>query len=287
MTPSPNRTLPRTRAQEGYALLVVLLVFSVLMLTLAKAIPDWKTSIQREREAREIDHAREYRTAIRRYFHKYGRYPPSIDAMVQKDGQGLRYLREAWPDPLSQSSQSADPTTGSDSANSGGWQILHYGQADNAKIVDQPPQAALNGGGTSNIAGPGLSSGQPGEPPGGQVGGPPAGLGAGTGGPGGPGGVGGLGGVSGIGSGGGMNQGSGTPGNSVGGGPVIGVASGSKTPGVHEFNGFSSPNDWQFVYNYAQDPTLRVTGGGAGTGGTPGSGNVTPGGRGGPGTVVH
>lgn len=125
----------RRRSQDGYALLVVLLVLSLFILALAKAVPDWKTQVQREREARMIDHAREYRTAIRRYYHKYGRYPPNLDALTHQDTQGLHYLREAWPDPLNMKGD-AD----------GAWQILSYGQADSAKIVDQPPALAPSTG---------------------------------------------------------------------------------------------------------------------------------------------
>src|SRR6185312_13948627 len=262
------------RQQDGYAMLVILLVLSVFMLTLAKVVPDWKTQIQREREARSIDHAREYRTAIKRYFHKYGRYPPSIDAMVQKDGQGLRYLREEWPDPLHPAEDSSSSFASSDSVD---WQVLHYGQAVNAEIVDQPPQAATNvsgiqgpnlsGGMAGGGAGPGLTgagTGGPGAPPAGTGGAPGAGLGMGSG----PG-VG-----SGMTSGPAANLGTSTSGGAEG-GPVIGVASLSKKPAVHSFNGFDIPNQWQFVYNYAQDPSL--TAGGSGAPGTPAPGSsLTP-----------
>lgn len=233
--------------QEGYALLVVLLAFSLFVLALARAVPSWKTQIQREREARSIDHAREYRTAIRRYFHKYGRYPPSLDVLSQKDGQGLRYLRQPWPDPLNTKGDNAD----------GSWQVLHYGQAVNAEIVDQPPQAAqasANGG----IAGPNLGQTPAGAPAAGQ-----AGVGTGQAGYGqiagsamgatGLGSVGGATAAAGLGS--GPTTGTGA---NVGGGPVIGVASFNKETAVHAFNGFDIPNDWQFVYNFAMDPSLRA-----------------------------
>lgn len=243
----------RRRSQDGYALLVVLLVLSLFILALAKAVPDWKTQVQREREARMIDHAREYRTAIRRYYHKYGRYPPNLDALTHQDTQGLHYLREAWPDPLNMKGD-AD----------GAWQILSYGQADSAKIVDQPPAAATKG--ISGIAGPNLAA----APTGGVA-------------------IGGTGSASQpIGNAGmapGLTSGLGaavtsSPGSGVGSGPIIGVASLNKDPAVHAFNGFDIPNDWQFVYNFAQDPTLRTTGvaaPGAGGTGTPGTGTQTPG----------
>ena len=238
-------------------MLVVLLVFSLLVLTLARAVPAWKTQIQRERENRMIDHAREYRMAIQRYFHKYGRYPPSLEVLAQKDGQGLRYLRQVWPDPLN-------------SKGDGKWQVLHYGQAVTAEIVDQPP-AAAQGARASGIAGPNLtaSATTPGQagPGGAAMGGALGGalgaivgatMGATLGMPGGmPGGVGGAAPAPGLASGVGAGPTSG-PGAGIGGGPVIGVASLSKAPAVHAFNGFDTPNDWQFVYNFAMDPSLRA-----------------------------
>lgn len=229
------RSSPRS-AQSGYALLVVLLVLSVFLIGLSRVATNWKTAVQRERENRMIDHAREYRTAIKRYFHKYGRYPPDLNALTQKDGFGLRYLRQTWPDPLNTS-----PTSdGSDGQGDGSWQILHYGQAVIAEIVDQPPAAASGGSKQGSvIQGPNLGT-QPAPAPAtiandvlpSAVGGAPAPL-------------------------------AGAPGSAAataGGGPVIGVASRSKQPAIHEFNGFDTPNDWQFVYNYALDPSLRAGG---------------------------
>lgn len=275
------------RSQGGYALLVVLLVLSLFVLSLAKLIPSWSTQIQRERESRSIDHAREYRTAIKRYFHKYGRYPPSLAILAQKDGQGIRYLRQMFPDPLTASAD--DEAGGGANSDNGdtGWQVIHYGQAVSAEIVDQPPAAALAAGNTvGGIAGPGLSSGTQGAGITSSGAGALGGLGMGgqaiggqdLGGPGMPGG-GAASGIAGAQGGPGtstglpaISSGPGATGNSASatsGGPVIGVASLSKKSAVHEFNGFDIPNDWQFVYNYAQDPTLRAgAGGGATTSGT-------------------
>jgi type II secretory pathway pseudopilin PulG len=234
------------RRQDGYALLVILLALSVLVLTLAKAVPSWKTGIQRERENRMIDHAREYRTAIKRYFHKNGRYPASLDVLVQKDGNGIRYLRQAWPDPLNTRGD-AD----------GAWDVIHFGQADSAKIVDQPPAAAAGGSQTASSGsalGAGLAAGAGGAKPG--TGPAPGALGT-------PVGTAGTGGTSGAGT------------TGPGGGPVIGVASMNKKGAVHSFNGFDTPNDWQFVYSYTMDPTLRTMSGGA-IPGSSGKGGGTP-----------
>ncbi len=244
---------------RGYALLVILLALSVFTLVLAEAIPAWTVQIRREHENQMIDRAREYRTAIRRYFHKNGRYPPSLDILLQEDGSGVRYLREAWPDPLAPAG-SADSDSAADFH---GWQVIHYGQAVPAEIVDQPPAAATSGG-LSGIAGPALSAssparagvgasdvGLPGQGSGSAATSNLPGMGSSTQGSGGPGGP-------------------GQPGAAISGAPVIGVASSSKEPAVHAFNGSNIPNDWEFVYNYAQDPTLRVAAApGAGQGSSP------------------
>lgn len=203
--------------QDGYALLVILLALSVLVIVMARAVPSWKTEIQREREAREIDHARQYRMAIRRYYHAYGRYPPSLDALVQQDGKGQRYLRQEFADPL-------------DLQGGGKFVLIHYGQAVTAEIVDQPPAAAKSKQ-TGAIAGPELA----------------AVAGASTT-------------ASGLGNGLGANTSGAAGTNQTGGGPIIGVVSANKQPAVHSFNGFGTPDHWQFVYNYAMDPSLRAGG---------------------------
>lgn len=238
----------RHRHQDGYALLVIMLALSMFVIMLAQVLPNWATEAKRLREQRAIDYGRQYRTSIQRYFHKNGRYPASIEVLVQHDASGLRYLRQPWQDPLVPAGAAASGTSASGQTDFNGWQVIHFGEAVDAEIVDQPPasmRASLGG-----IAGPNLS-GQPPAPLGqnpidrtGQAGaganqpGTP-GFGTPTGGP-------------------GMNSTAAGPAGG-GGGAVIGVAPLSKQPALHAFNGFDIPNDWQFVYNFAQDPTLRTT----------------------------
>lgn len=208
------------RSQEGYALLVILLALSVLVIGLSKAAVSWSTQIRREREARMIDHARQYTEAIKRYYHAYGHYPASLDEMLQQDTKGQRYLSQEFLDPLNL-------------ADSGKFQLLRYGQTVPAEIVDQVPSAAMSQGQQPGALGGGLSGTQPPQSPlgGTTAGSTPGGLSSGL-------------------SGGAGNSG-------VGAGPIIGVASLSKQPAIHAFNGFDVPDHWQFVYNYATDPSLR------------------------------
>ncbi|HVB40823.1 MAG TPA: hypothetical protein VNE83_07965 [Terriglobales bacterium] len=258
--------------EGGYALLVIMLALSVFVITLAQAMPRWATQIRREREARTIDYGRQYREAIARYFHKNGRYPASIDVLVQHDASGLRYLRQSWQDPLVPAGAQGTSGTGSNAQQDvDGWQVIHFGQAVAAEIVDQPPAAMASA--TGGIAGPNLT-GAPTTGASGQTSSPgatsiaPAAPGAGAAGTG----------ALGKGA---MGAGTPAPGQPAGGGggAVIGVEPLSKKPAVHAFNGFDIPNDWQFVYNYAQDPSLRGPAGA--TNGLPG---VSPHGSGAPST---
>lgn len=110
----------RASAQAGYALLVILLLFSLLALAIAAAVPSWTTEIRRQREQTEIDYAREYVMGIRRYYHKFGTYPPNLERLEETDNQ--HYLRRAWPDPLSKD---------------GKWRFVHPGDIE----VPRPPGA--------------------------------------------------------------------------------------------------------------------------------------------------
>ncbi|HEY7839651.1 MAG TPA: type II secretion system protein [Terriglobales bacterium] len=263
------------RVEDGYALLVIMVALSVFVITLAQAMPRWATQIRREREARTIDYARQYREGIKRYFHKNGRYPASLDVLVQRDASGLRYLRETWQDPLVPAGARGTSGTGSNGEQDvDGWQVIHFGQAVTAEIVDQPPASMASAAG--GIAGPNLT-GAPTTDATGQTPAPgatPIAPALGAAGPG----------AAGTGALGAGAMGAGTPpaGQPAGGGggAVIGVSPLSKKPAVHAFNGFDIPNDWQFVYNYAQDPSLRGAAGA--TAGLPG---VSSNGSGAPSTL--
>ncbi|MGH9489892.1 MAG: hypothetical protein ACRD17_05235, partial [Terriglobales bacterium] len=62
----PPRSRRGAGRQDGYALLIILLLASLLALTLAEAAPGWITAIQRRREQTAIDYARQYVMGIRR-----------------------------------------------------------------------------------------------------------------------------------------------------------------------------------------------------------------------------
>lgn len=263
---------PLQRRQAGYALLVILLLFSLLALALATAVPAWTTAIKREREQASIDYAREYVMGIRRYYHKFGTYPPDLDRLKETDN--VHYLRHAWQDPL---------------AKDGKWRFVHPGDVE----IPRPP-GSPQGTGLEDLMQP--ASPAPPSPsgqgfPSQAFPSPIPGMASGA--------TSGLSGMSGIGAQGGalgggvggqtmsgvatisaansrgmlpsVNLGPLPPadGDVVGyfvltpaaaqrtgdtfGAPIIGVVSRDAKPSVHEFNGKDKPSDWLFVYDPAAD----------------------------------
>lgn len=279
-----RRTHPeRSRQQSGYALLVVLLVFSVFVISLAMAVPRWKTEIQRDHENMEIDRAHQYVEGIKRYYHKFGSYPPNLKRLEETNG--IHYLRQAWPDPLT---------------SDGKWKLLQYSDLKNGEVVGGG--LGLPGAGANGTAGGSATTGSSGNPA--SLSG---GVGMGNG----------MGGSnpgeglfsnsdpsdsdsgqsdssdaptattgatatagsptsastsdsssehSGSRSSGGLFGGTSNSGTRqvFGGAGIVGVASTSKRPAVHAFNRKHRPDQWQFVYNPMKDRSLLGPGVGNG-----------------------
>lgn len=277
----------RTRRQPGYALLVVLLVFSIFVISLAMAVPRWKTEIQRDRENMEIARAHQYVEGIKRYYHKFGSYPPNLERL--KETNGIHYLRREWPDPLTPD---------------GKWKLLQYSDLKSGEVVGGglglPGGNGVNGSSqgngttsgsstSSSLFGGGLSGGldsMGNSNPGGGLFSSSDDAGSGT-----------NNSSSGSattagtatsadsstsgssasgsatsntsaasGSKGGLFGGSSgaTSGHVFGGSGIVGVASKSKQPAVHAFNRKHRPDQWQFVYDPMKDRSLLGPGVGNG-----------------------
>lgn len=118
--PSPNSSAPpqssRPRA-GGYALLIVMMLATILLISLSAALPDIYTAGMREREEELIFRGNEYARAIMLFRRQFRRYPISVKELLQTSG--LRFLRREYPDPMSRK---------------GKWRLIH---ADaNGTILD-------------------------------------------------------------------------------------------------------------------------------------------------------
>lgn len=218
-------------------LLAVMLLITVMLIAMAVEAPRIVQQIKREKEEELVHRGKEYATAIKRFYHKNGTYPVSLEQLESTNN--LRFLRKRYKDPM---------TTG------GEWKLIHVGEAQ----INVPTAPAGAPGQTGS-----LTTNSPGSSPSPSP--TPGGLGAGLGLSGGPS-PGGLTSGTQAGAGGQMgtlnaqNIGTGLGPNAQGGGPIIGVASTSTKTSIKEFNGNSEYDQWLFVY----DPRMEQVFGAAG-----------------------
>src|SRR5271165_5020825 len=84
--------------EEGYILAGVIILMAVFMILMAVAVPRVRESIRRDHEVETMHRGRQYIRAVQLYYRKFRRYPPDVSALL--DTNGLRFLRQKYPDPL-------------------------------------------------------------------------------------------------------------------------------------------------------------------------------------------
>jgi type II secretory pathway pseudopilin PulG len=129
-------------SEEGYTLLAVVFLMTVLTVWLAVAAPKMTRSIQRDHDLETMHRGKQYIRAIRLYYRKFHAYPPTIDALVQTND--LRFLRKRYLDPL----------TGKDD-----WKPIMYGQNKAPIAMGFFGQPLMGGAGTLAGIGPGGTNG--------------------------------------------------------------------------------------------------------------------------------
>jgi type II secretory pathway pseudopilin PulG len=99
--PTTNRSsrAPMRGRNNGYALLALMIFVTVLLISMTAALPRVYQEGQREREEEAIFRAEQYDRAIYLFHRTLGRYPNSVKELLSTNG--VRYLRQAYPDPLS------------------------------------------------------------------------------------------------------------------------------------------------------------------------------------------
>jgi type II secretory pathway pseudopilin PulG len=97
----PSVTRPRFAAadhrQAGYAMAVLLVAMSVSAILMTVAMPVWKQTIRREKEAELLFRGEQYVRAIRLFQQRAGpgALPPTLDLLVEQ-----RFLRKEFKDPI-------------------------------------------------------------------------------------------------------------------------------------------------------------------------------------------
>jgi general secretion pathway protein G len=90
----------RVRRTRGFTLIELLVVLAIVALLLTLAVPRFFPSVDGARETILADNLRNTRSVIDQYYADTGRYPDSLEQLVEK-----HYLRNVPVDPITESSE--------------------------------------------------------------------------------------------------------------------------------------------------------------------------------------
>ena len=260
--------LRRHARQSGYILLTLLLFVSLLVIAALAVYPTVAFQVRRDREEEMVHRGVQYSRAIKRYYKKFGTYPPTIEAL--QNTQNIRFLRKRYKDPvtgkdfkilrLTDIQMAFGPgIQGAQSIGGAGGLNSPFGSNT---LGQSNPLSSNSTFGANAIAGPNagnLNSSTPntGAVQGGGAAADPASAGAQNTG-------------NGVATGteqdstqsNGQNPNSNSPfvsasgqptSGTFGGTPIVGVASVSKSESIRVFNKKNHYNEWQFVYDPMSD----------------------------------
>jgi type II secretory pathway pseudopilin PulG len=250
---SQTRRNPAKRNESGYIMLTLLLAMALMVMFAAIIVPSITFDIRRDREEEMIHRGVQYSRAIRAYYKKFGRYPTKIEDL--ESANNLRFLRKRYKDPLNCKNGKCED-----------FKLLHFGEAKLSMTGGMIPGAnpAASTGGLNGATGlnqtspmgntPGFGASNAPQQPGQQTGTadstqtgsqPTDATGTNS-------------------SESNSNNLNGNAGDKLsnttfGGGPIVGVASAVKKDTIREFNHKKKYNEWQFVYDPAQDQGRLIT----------------------------
>src|SRR5216683_2272027 len=139
MNPGRPKTA-RKRRDSGYALLMVIFLVTLLLISTMAVAPNILTEGRREKEKEMIWRGKQYTRGVKLYYRKLGRFPTSIDDLTKPKVGSLRFLRQAYKDPMNNED--------------GSWRLIYVGPAGQLIGSLKPPATPQLLGG----------AGQPGTP---------------------------------------------------------------------------------------------------------------------------
>jgi type II secretory pathway pseudopilin PulG len=232
--------IPRN-ANEGYILLTLLLFVALLSITVAlPMVKYYEFQRKRDREEELVHRGVEYERAIRKFYKKFGSYPPSLEAL--QEANHIRCLRHRYKDPFGKEFKvlhladvMAQFNTGLAGQGIAGGQVLAQSVSSMNGSFATPSTtdtaAGTNPAPSSNSSD---ASQQAGNTSGGASGSNPPAPGSGTTLP-----------FTSI-----TGQ---STGQTFGGGGIVGVATTNTDESIRVYNKKNHYNDWLFAYNPAQD----------------------------------
>jgi hypothetical protein len=100
---------------------------TLMVIAAVVAAPSVRTERQREKEEEMIWRGKQYVRAIKLYYRKNGRFPTNLDDLIKPKQGSLRYLRQAYKDPMNKED--------------GKWRLIYVGPAGQLIGSTKPPQS--------------------------------------------------------------------------------------------------------------------------------------------------
>src|ERR1700732_5324537 len=95
-----HRTRPVAKAQRGFVLLMVVFLTTLVLLVAISVAPYVRTERRREKEEEMIWRGKQSVREIKLYYRKTGRFPTSVDDLTKPKLGSLRFMRQAYKDPM-------------------------------------------------------------------------------------------------------------------------------------------------------------------------------------------
>jgi hypothetical protein len=103
------------RSERGYALLVIIFLVTVLLISTTVIAPNILTEGRREKEKEMIWRGKQYTRGVKLYYRKMGRFPTNLDDLTKPKVGSLRFMRQAYKDPMNK--------------DDGSWRFIYVGPA--------------------------------------------------------------------------------------------------------------------------------------------------------------
>jgi hypothetical protein len=112
--------------ESGYAFMMVVFFVALLAIAAMAAGPRILMEGKREKEQEMIWRGKQYVRGVKMYYRKMGRFPTSVDDLTKPKVGSLRFMRQAYKDPMN--------------SGDGSWRLIYVGPAGQLIGSLKPPQ---------------------------------------------------------------------------------------------------------------------------------------------------
>lgn len=103
----------KSRRQRGYALMMLIFFTAIILIMTMSAAPSILTQGKREKEEEMIWRGKQYVRGVKLYYRKMGKFPTSLDDLSKPKTGSVRFMRQAYKDPMNKGD--------------GSWRLIYVG----------------------------------------------------------------------------------------------------------------------------------------------------------------